>query len=120
MRTSRQVGGVITNVSRILVSVAYTYAIIKQAAIKVQASERWISDEKIQALEFSSHWVRKLLTRANMRRRKNISDDKNVPSDEGVRIIMNIDQKMYKDFGHNRDTTINMDETAFTYVILSA
>jgi hypothetical protein len=93
------------------VSVAYTYAIIKQAAIKVQASERWISDEKIQALEFSSHWVRKLLTRANMRRRKITTDDKNVPSDEEIRRIMNIGQEMYKQFGHDRDTTINMDET---------
>ena len=83
----------------------------------MQASERWISDEKIQALEFSSHWVRKLLTRANMRRRKITTDDKNVPSDEEVRRIMNVGQKMYKDFGHNRDTTINMDETASTYAI---
>ena len=24
---------------------------------------------------------------------------------------------MYKDFGHTKDTTINMDETAFTYAI---
>ena len=52
-----------------------------------------------------------------MRRRKITTDDKNVPSDEEVRRIMNIGQKMYKDFGHNRDTTINMDETAFTYAI---
>ena len=52
-----------------------------------------------------------------MRRRKITTDDKNVPSDEEVRIIMNIGKKMYEDFGHNRDTTINMDETAFTYTI---
>ena len=85
--------------------------------MKVQASGRWINDEKIQALEFSSHWVRKLLTRANMRRRKITTDDKNVPSDEEITRIMNIGQKMYIDFRHNRDTTINMDETAFTYAI---
>ena len=52
-----------------------------------------------------------------MRRRKITSDDKNVPSDEEIKRIMEIGQTMYKDFGHTRDTTINMDETAFTYAI---
>ena len=52
-----------------------------------------------------------------MRRRKIATDHKNVPSDEEIRRIMEICQKMYKDFGHNKDTTINTDETAFTYAI---
>ena len=52
-----------------------------------------------------------------MRRRKITTDDKNVPSDEEIKRIMEIGQTMYKDFGHTRDTTINMDETAFTYAI---
>ena len=95
MRTSRQVGGTTTDVPRILVSVAYTYAIIEHAAIKVQASDKWINDEKIKPLQFSSHWVRKFLTRANMRRRKITTDDKNVPSDEEISRTMEIDQKMY-------------------------
>ena len=107
----------ITDIPRILVSVVYTYAIIEEAAKAVQASERWISDEKIKKLEFSSRWVRKFLTRANMRRRKITTDDKNVPSDEEITRIMNIGQNVYRDFGHTKDTTINMDETAFTYAI---
>ena len=57
------------------------------------------------------------LEKANMRRRKITADDKNVPSDEEIRRIMEIGQKMYKDFGHTKNTTINMDETAFTYAI---
>ena len=52
-----------------------------------------------------------------MRRRKITTDDKNVPSDEEIQRIMNIGQKMYTDYGHTKDTTINMDETAFTYAI---
>lgn len=102
---------------RILVSVVYTYAIIIQAAKITQASERWKDDEKINTLMFSSKWVRSFLTRANMRRRKITTDDKLVPSDEEVRRIMEIGQKIYKDYGHTKDTTINMDETAFTYAI---
>ena len=95
-------------------SVVYSYNIIEEAARTVQASDRWINDEKIKKLEFSSTWVRKFLTRANMRRRKITTDDKNVPSDEEIQRIMNIGQKMYTDYGHTKDTTINMDETAFT------
>ena len=98
-------------------SVVYNYSIIHQAARTVQACERWNNDEKIKVLEFSSTWIHKFLTRANMRRRKITTDDKNVPSDEEVRRIMNIGQTMYRDFGHTKDTTINMDETAFTYAI---
>ena len=52
-----------------------------------------------------------------MRRRKITTDDKVVSSDEEIIKIMNIGQKIYKDFGHTKDTTINMDETAFTYAI---
>ena len=95
----------------------YTYAIIIQAAKVTQSSERWCGDEKINALMFSSKWVRSFLNRANMRRRKITTDDKVVPSDEEIIKIMNIGQKIYKDFGHTKDTTINMDETAFTYAI---
>ena len=82
MCISQQVDGIISDVRRILVSVVYTYAIIQHAAIKVQASDRWITDLKIQAPEFSSHWVRKFLRRAHMRRRKITTDEKNEPSDE--------------------------------------
>ena len=95
----------------------YTYAIIIQAAKVTQSSERWCGAEKINALMFSSKWVRSFLNRANMRRRKITTDDKVVPSDEEIIRIMSIGQKIYKDFGHTKDTTINMDETAFTYAI---
>ena len=98
-------------------SVVYTYAIIIQAAKVTQASERWCNEDKVNSLMFSSKWVRKFLNRANMRRRKITTDDKVIPTDEEIRRIMNIGQQMYKDFGHTKDTVINMDETAFTYAI---
>ena len=85
-------------------SVVYSYNIIEEAARTVQASDRWINDEKIKVLEFSSTWVRNFLKRANMRRRKITTDDKNVPSDEEIQRIMNIGQTMYRDYGHTKDT----------------
>lgn len=98
-------------------SVVYTYAIIIQAAKVTQASERWCNEDKVNSLMFSSKWVRKFLNRANMRRRKITTDDKVIPTNEEIRRITNIGQQMYKDFGHTKDTVINMDETAFTYAI---
>ena len=59
---------------------------------------------------FSTKWVRTFLNRANMRRRKITTDDKVIPSDEEVERIMKIGQKIYNDFGHTKDTVINMDE----------
>ena len=50
-----------------------------------------------------------------MRRRNIAIDDKLIPSDEEIRRIMNIGQKMYKDYRHDKNTTVNMNETAFTY-----
>lgn len=73
--------------------------------------------KKLNSLIFSTKWVRTFLNRANMRRRKITTDDKVIPSDEEVERIMKIGQKIYKDFGHTKDTVINMDETAFTYAI---
>ena len=112
-----QVDGEVKEVPRILVTVVYTYALIIQAAKMTQASERWKDDEKVNTLMFSSKWVRTFLNRANMRRRKITTDDKLIPSDEEIRRIMEIGQKIYEDYGHTKDTTINMDETAFTYAI---
>ena len=93
-----------------MVGVIYTYAIIIQAVIVTQASERWCADEKIDTLMFSSKWVITFLNRANMRRSKITTDDKVVPTDEEITRIMNIGQQMYKDYGHTKDTTINMDD----------
>ena len=109
--------GEFVEVTRILVSVVFTYAIIREAAKIVQESNRWCTDEKIQTLDFSSKWVRKFLNRANMRRRKITTDDKEIPPLEEILYIMSLGQQMYINNGHTKDTTINMDETAFTYAI---
>ena len=39
-----------------------------------------------------------------------------MPSDEDIKRIMS-DGQMYKDSGHNKNTTFNMDKTAFTCAI---
>lgn len=66
---------------------------------------------------FSSKWVRSLLNRANLRRRKITTEDKKIPSDDEIKRKMSIGQDMYREFQHDKNTTFNMDETAFTYAI---
>ena len=66
---------------------------------------------------FSSKWVRALLNRANLRRRKITTEDKKIPSDEEIKRIMSIGHDLYRNYGHDKSTTFNMDETAFTYAI---
>ena len=89
-------------VPRILVSVVYTYGIIIEAAKKTLAEEKW--KERVRSLMFSSKWVRTLLNRANVRRRKITTEDKKIPSDEDVKRITSDGQKIHKDSGHNKNT----------------
>lgn len=77
----------------------------------------WLSFEKVQALKFSSTWVRTFLNRANMRRRNITTQDKKIPTEEEILRIMTIGHEMYLDHNHTTATLINMDETAFSYAI---
>ena len=71
-------------VRRIIVSVVYSYEIIRQSAFAAQAQIHWASNEKVKDLQFSSTWVKSFLRRANMRRRKITTEDKNIPSEADI------------------------------------
>lgn len=100
---------------RIIVNVAYSYEVIIEAATRVQ--QLYQGDPSVNDLKFSPHWVRGFLTRANMRRRKITTDDKDMPEISEVERIMGIGQKMISDHGYAPRQILNMDETAFTYAI---
>ena len=100
---------------RIIVNVAYSYEVIIEAATRVQ--QLYQGDPSVNDLKFSPHWVRGFLTRANMRRRKITTDDKDMPEISEVKRIMGIGQKMISDHGFAPRQILNMDETAFTYAI---
>ena len=65
----------------------------------------------------STKWVRTLLNRANLRRRNVTTEDKKTPTDEEIKRILLIGQDMYRRYEHNKNTTCNIDETAFIYAI---
>jgi DDE superfamily endonuclease len=95
--------------------VVYSYAIIIEAALTVQRDFDW--DAGVKDLTFSSHWVRCLLNRANMRRRKITTDDKKIPIQSEIVRIMGIGQNLIKEKGLFPHQILNMDETGHTYAV---
>jgi DDE superfamily endonuclease len=102
---------------RVLVNVTYSYAIVATAARSVQGLELWRTDESVQKLQFSHKWIKGILNRGGMSRRKITKEDKAVPDDEEIRRILKIGQDLYISHGHRPETCFNFDETALTYAI---
>ena len=102
---------------RILVNVAYSYAIIEQAANSVRSKECWRNDKRVQQLAFSNKWVKSFLARGGVSRRKITREDKAVPSDQEINEVLRIGQERYIEGGHTPQTCFNFDETAFTWAI---
>jgi hypothetical protein len=103
--------------AKILFNVAYSYDVIKETAKEVQLKQSWQANEQIQKLHFSSHWVRSLLNRAALRRRKITREDKVIPSVEQIRAMLKVGQDLIISKGHDECTIFNMDETAYTWAI---
>ena len=64
-----QIDGEDASVPRIVVDVAYSYAVIIEAATRLQQLFQGVENPAVTDQKFSPHWVRGFLNRANMRRR---------------------------------------------------
>ena len=102
---------------RVLVNVAYSYAIIGEAARDIQAKECWKDNPKIKSLIFTQKWVSAFIKRGGLSRRKITRDDKDIPRDEEIKTVLGIGQQLYIENNHDARTTYNFDETAFTWAI---
>lgn len=102
---------------RVLINVTYSYAIVATAARSIQVLDHWNMDEGVQKLQFSHKWIKGILNRGGMSRRKITREDKAVPDDEDVKRILKIGQDLYVAHGHRPETCFNFDETALTYAI---
>ena len=96
---------------------AYSYDVIIETAREVQLKSIWQSNEQVKKLQFSSTWVRDLLNRAALRRRKIRREDKLLPSVAQVIAILRIGQDKCREINHDENTIFNMDETAYTWAI---
>jgi DDE superfamily endonuclease len=103
--------------STVNVNVIYSYAVIVETANTISKQENWLSAEKIQALKFTPHWVKGMLNRAELRRRRITTDDKKILSIEEIIRVLKIGQDLIRLHGHDAATIWNMDETGITYAI---
>ena len=103
--------------STVDVNVIYSYTVIVETSNIISKQENWLTTEKVRALKFSPHWVKGMLNRAELRRRRITTDEKKtLPIAEIIRILK-IGQDLITLYGHDPSTIWNMDETAITYAI---
>ena len=103
--------------STVSVNVVYSYAVIVETAVAISKHESWLTTEKIQALKFSPHWVKGMLNRAELRRRRITTDEKKTLSVTEIARILKLGQDLIRLHGHDPSTIWNMDETGITYAI---
>ena len=103
--------------ARIVVNVAYSYAILQATALEVQKQDNWINNPVVQKLEFSNKWVKGFLNRCELRKRTITRDDKPIATDAFVVAKMKEGHHLYEQHGHSPGNTWNMDETAVTWAI---
>ena len=103
--------------AKIKFNVAYSYDVIIETAKEVQSKLVWQSNEQVKKLQLSSNWVRGMLNRASLRRRKITREDKEIPCVNQVRAILKIGQDKCIAKGHDATTIFNMDETAYTWAV---
>ena len=103
--------------AKIKFNVVYSYDVIIETAKEVQSKLTWQSNEQVKNLQLSSSWVRGMLNRASLRRRKITREDKVIPSINVIKAILRIGQDMCLAKGHDENTIFNMDETAYTWAV---
>jgi len=101
---------------RVLHNVAYSYQIIRYAALEVQKFEEFQNEESgVRDLQFSDKWIYNFLGRQNMRRRKITREKKNPPPVSEVRRIMRVAQEKILELGFLPTQVLNLDETAINF-----
>ena len=105
------------NVVKVDKSIAFSYLIVQQRALKVQQLPHWHSDERVQKLKFSLNWVFHFLKRMNFSRRRITTDGKAEISVEEVRRLMKVSQDEILASGYNASQILNLDETALNFAI---
>jgi len=80
------IGPVQRVLTRVVVrTIAFSYAIMRARAVKVQVSAKWSANLQVQQLKFSNNWMKKFLKRHKVSRRRITTDRKNRCSLEEIR-----------------------------------
>lgn len=98
--------------ARVEANVMYNNAVIERAAKKVQAMHRWRENDKVQALQFTRKWIKGLLKRHKLRRKRITAAEKVLPEPAEVQARMSEIQTTIKSNEFTEEETISADETA--------
>jgi hypothetical protein len=97
--------------------IAFSYEIIRCRCRKVQSSNQYLADAKVQLLKFSNNWIKKFLRRHKVSRRRITSERKQTLSPDAVQQIMLRHQQQIREGGYLPRQILNLDETALNFGI---
>jgi len=104
-------------VATVIHNVVYNFSIVKLAAKEIQGLAHWEDDVGVQNLKFSAKWVWRFLKRQDMKRRRITHEQKEIPTQEAVRLQMLIGQTIIIAESFLAAQIWNFDETGFTWAI---
>ena len=96
-------------------NVMYSHALIVSAAESVKQMEQFKDDAKVRSLEFSRPWIRGLLRRAVLRRRRITATEKDLPAPAVVQARMVEIQDTIVSYKFTKAETISADETGIFF-----
>ena len=98
---------------RIEANVAYSHAVIKIAAQRVQAWPQFRGDKKVEGCKFGANWIKRWLREVDLHRRRITTTAKTLPLPAEVQAQMLQIQERLDDF--ELDEVISADETGVIY-----
>ena len=99
----------------VLVNVAFSHAVIRIAARKVQLEEPFASDRKLRQLKFRRTWIHGWLRRHALRRKRITATEKDLPDPDVVHASMAEIQDVIRGKGYTLAETINADKTGIFF-----
>ena len=96
-------------------NVAFTHAVIIIAAQKVQAKEEWQGNRGVQKLKFKRTWIKGLLKRHALRRKRITASEKVLPAPELVQARMKEIQDQIIKEKYTLEEVISADETGIFF-----
>ena len=97
--------------------IMYSGAVIRMAAMAVQALKKYKNILQIQRLQFTNKWIQRLLTSHGLRRRALTKEAKPRPSDDEIRRAMEAGQELLRRGSYPPRCVWNLDETPLRHMI---
>jgi hypothetical protein len=99
----------------VLANICYSYDIIRSVAKTLHKSAKYMDDPKVRDLKFTNKWVKGLLKRYELTKRRCTTTLKNKPTEAEVRMKMQAIQTFITENNLTPDRVFNEDETGIRW-----